>query len=261
MLPRRPWSMTKSAKPTAPRAIPENLRSAFTLNGRVPVLDWYIDAVIPPNSVAWSSSYIESFIQKFTLRRIKTEKMDEPYSGAALCHVVAFEKYMDSIRNKSVAVIGSESPWIEAILVNCGAKEVTTVEYNVPACDHPVIRAISYQDFCASSKKYDAVITYSSLEHSGLGRYGDALNPSGDLESMEHIFKNLNRGGLCFLGVPVGKDVLVWNAHRIYGPIRLKLMFSQFVELEWVGCDKKYIHTCPMSARFDVQPIIVLQKP
>jgi len=28
---------------------------------------------------------------------------------------------------------------------------------------------------------FDGVITYSSLEHSGLGRYGDALNPWGDL--------------------------------------------------------------------------------
>ena len=34
------------------------------------------------------------------------------------------------------------------------------------------------------SVKYDAMVTFSSLEHSGLGRYGDGLNPWGDLIAM-----------------------------------------------------------------------------
>ena len=34
---------------------------------------------------------------------------------------------------KNVAVIGSTSPWIEAILLNMSNK-VTTIEYNVPDC-------------------------------------------------------------------------------------------------------------------------------
>ena len=29
--------------------------------------------------------------------------------------------------------------------------------------------------------QFDVVFTYSSVEHSGLGRYGDPLNPAGDL--------------------------------------------------------------------------------
>jgi hypothetical protein len=28
---------------------------------------------------------------------------------------------------------------------------------------------------------FDAVVTFSSAEHSGLGRYGDGLNPWGDM--------------------------------------------------------------------------------
>jgi hypothetical protein len=28
---------------------------------------------------------------------------------------------------------------------------------------------------------FDAIVTFSSIEHSGLGRYGDALNPWGDI--------------------------------------------------------------------------------
>jgi len=81
---------------------------------------------------------------------------------------------------------------------------------------------------------------------------------------MEHIHRSLHEGGLCFLGIPVGKDCLVWNAHRIYGEKRLKLIYlDKFKEMEWVGCDKNYIHTCPVpvgNPNSTIQPIIVLQK-
>jgi hypothetical protein len=81
---------------------------------------------------------------------------------------------------------------------------------------------------------------------------------------MEQIYKSLNNNGLCFVGFPVGKDCLVWNAHRIYGEIRLKLMYlDKFKELEWIGCNKNYIYTCSVpigNPKWDLQPIIILQK-
>ena len=148
--------------------------------------------------------------------------------------------------------------------MNFGAKEVTTVEYNVPICDHHILKSISYKEFCNSSEKYDAIVSYSSIEHSGLGRYGDALNANGDIETMEQIYKSLTDGGLCFVGFPVGKDCLVWNAHRIYGEIRLKMMYlDKFKELEWIGHDKSYIYTCEEptgNPECGIQPIIILQK-
>ncbi len=33
-------------------------------------------------------------------------------------------------------------------------------------------------------EKFDIMVSFSSLEHSGLGRYGDELNPWGDLITM-----------------------------------------------------------------------------
>ena len=99
------------------------------------------------------------------------------------------------------------------------------------------------------------VVSYSSIEHDGLGRYGDALNPRGDLDEMRRLAALLNPSGLCpahppprtpptagapradrrggagaagllLLGVPVGRDALVFNAHRIYGPRRLALLYA-----------------------------------
>jgi len=249
----------------ARRHIPEHMKMAFTLNGQIPVYDWYINGVVSANTIIWSNDYIKSICDRFSLENIrKGEFGNETYENAAKFHLQAFEKYIDYIKNKKVAVIGSETPWIEAILMNFGAKEVTTVEYNVPICDHNILKAISYKEFCNSSEKYDAIVSYSSIEHSGLGRYGDALNANGDIETMEQIYKCLTDGGLCFVGFPVGKDCLVWNAHRIYGEIRLKMMYlDKFKELEWIGHDKNYIYTCEEptgNPECGIQPIIILQK-
>jgi hypothetical protein len=246
----------------APRNIPEDMKDAFTLNGQIPIYEWYFNEAA---NVTWTNTYLQSFINRFTKENIANgDTGGESYFNGAKLHLEAFEKYTDYIKNKKVAVIGSQSPWIEAILFNCGAKEITTVEYNVPICDHDVIKSISYNDFCKSSIKYDAIISYSSIEHSGLGRYGDPLNPNGDIETMEQIYKSLNEGGLCFIGIPVGKDCLVWNAHRIYGEIRLKLLYlDKFKEVEWVGVNKNYIYYCPIpigNPDFQTQPIIILQK-
>ena len=77
---------------------------------------------------------------------------------------------------KSILVIGSTRPWIESILLSQGAKHITTLEYNPYPSDHPRITTISPDEFfkLVVSKKapiFDAMVTFSSIEHSGLGRY------------------------------------------------------------------------------------------
>ena len=69
--------------------------------------------------------------------------------------------------------------------------------------------------------KFDAVFSISSYEHDGLGRYGDPLDPDGDLKAMTKVREEiLKKEGLLYFGVPVGRDTLFWNAHRMYGTKR-----------------------------------------
>jgi hypothetical protein len=56
---------------------------------------------------------------------------------------------------------------------------------------------------------FDAMVTFSSVEHSGLGRYGDQLNPWGDLITMAKAWCVVKPGGLALVGVPTGLDLLV----------------------------------------------------
>ena len=80
---------------------------------------------------------------------------------------------------------------------------------------------------------------------------------------MNEIYKAMIPGGLCFLGIPVGKDSVVWNAHRIYGPKRLKIVLDKFKEIEWIAHDKNVIYLNINAEEFAngcIQPIIVLEK-
>lgn len=87
------------------------------------------------------------------------------------------------IKGSSVLVVGSETPWVEACALSLGAKEVITVEYGGIQSTHFQVTTFTPDQLRESPKafmeRFDAVISYSSVEHSGLGRYGDALNPWG----------------------------------------------------------------------------------
>ena len=59
-----------------------------------------------------------------------------------------------------------------------------------------------------SRTQFDAAISLSSFDHDGLGRYGDPINPDGDLEAMKTVQSVLNEEGLLFLTVPIGKHAV-----------------------------------------------------
>lgn len=54
------------------------------------------------------------------------------------------------------------------------------------------------------------------VEHVGLGRYGDPVDPEGDLKAMAELQRVLAPGGSLLFVVPVGKPRVAFNAHRIY---------------------------------------------
>ena len=86
-------------------------------------------------------------------------------------------------------------------------------------------------------------------------------NPNGDIDTMNTMYKNLKKDGLLLLGIPVGPDVVAWNAHREYGKIRYPVLISQFIELEWIGWtkDKMISNDCKIGYS-DYQPLIILKK-
>jgi hypothetical protein len=126
-----------------------------------------------------------------------------------------------SLTGKRVLVVGSQFPTYEAVALAYGAAHVDVVEYNLDFTPPPLpnLRYMSPAQLAANtSLKYDAVLSISSIEHDGLGRYGDPLNAWADVRSQRELLEDhMAPGGLLFLAVPTGKDCVVFNLHRIYG--------------------------------------------
>ena len=66
------------------------------------------------------------------------------------------------------------------------------------------------------SNSLPSVSCMHTIEHVGLGRYGDKLNPLGDRIAAAELVRILRPGGILLFVVPVGRPRLQFNAHRIY---------------------------------------------
>ena len=55
-----------------------------------------------------------------------------------------------------------------------------------------------------------------TVEHVGLGRYGDPIDPDGDLKAINELKRVLVKNGSLLFVVPVGQPKIEFDAHRIY---------------------------------------------
>jgi hypothetical protein len=56
------------------------------------------------------------------------------------------------------------------------------------------------------------------VEHAGLGRYGDPIDPDADCKAIGELTRVCAIGGSVLFVVPVGKPRIAFNAHRVYSP-------------------------------------------
>ncbi len=86
-----------------------------------------------------------------------------------------------------------------------------------------------------------------SLEHFGLGRYGDPIDPEACFYCFSNIQKKLKKGGMLYLSVPVGKERVEFNAHRVFYANTIVECFSG-MELQEYSCaaDEKIEHNVPI---------------
>ena len=68
-----------------------------------------------------------------------------------------------------------------------------------------------------------------TIEHIGLGRYGDPIDPDGDLKAIEELKRVTAHGGSFLFVTPIGgKSKIEWNAHRIYTYRQILSYFDGF---------------------------------
>ncbi|WKY08736.1 hypothetical protein Q1695_007896 [Nippostrongylus brasiliensis] len=210
-----------------PRRIPSSMQDAFLLSGYAFLQNRYYNDKTDSSEVDWNPLMAD-------LMRYPADQLTG-YREQGLSMYHALRDY--PLHNQVGFVVGSETPWVEIHALKSGARKVFTVEYQrILISEKYNISYIHPIDFASQWAKnrgtFDFAISFSSIEHSGLGRYGDILDPIGDLREVRKIRCLLKNKGLFFVAVPRGVDMILFNAHRFYGRMRLSMLMTGF---EWLA--------------------------
>lgn len=108
-------------------------------------------------------------------------------------------------------------------------------DYRPPALELDNLK-VEYGDLLNLPFKFGEVKSLScmhTIEHIGLGRYGDSIDPEGDKKAMRELARVIAPGGSLLFVVPVGKPKIIFNAHRIYSFEMIREMFTSFLLREF----------------------------
>lgn len=88
------------------------------------------------------------------------------------------------------------------------------------------------------------------IEHIGLGRYGDPIDPQGSVKAALELQRIVCPGGKLFLSLPIGRERVCFNGHRVHAPASVLGMFPQMrlVEFSYVDDDGRYHEHRPVEA-------------
>jgi len=67
----------------------------------------------------------------------------------------------------------------------------------------------------------ESVSCLHALEHFGLGRYGDTIDPRGHEKGFKNLLRLTKTGGTLYLSVPIGRPAVEFNAHRVLDPVEV----------------------------------------
>ena len=78
-------------------------------------------------------------------------------------------------------------------------------------CKKGDLTAIPFPD-----NSVESISCMHTIEHVGLGRYGDRIDPDGDKKATKELERVVKKGGTLIFVAPIGKPRICFNAHRIY---------------------------------------------
>ena len=98
----------------------------------------------------------------------------------------------------------------------------------MPESEHSNIK-FRQIDFMQEHKldRADSVSCLHAIEHFGLGRYGDSIDPDGHLKGIGNLKNLVLPNGCLYLSVPIkNRDETSFNAHRIFHPDTIPRLVS-----------------------------------
>jgi SAM-dependent methyltransferase len=177
------------------RGLPRYVRDFFRYRanyiGRIELVpclhDWYEEGGSTKNEYFWQDLFVARMI--FAANPVKHVDVGSRVDGF-VAHVASFREIeVFDIRSITSAIPGVV--FKQADLMN-------------PTAD--------IANYC------DSLSCLHALEHFGLGRYGDPIDPKGHESGLRNMTNILRAGGIFYLSVPVGVERVEFNANRVFNP-------------------------------------------
>ena len=97
--------------------------------------------------------------------------------------------------------------------------DVRPITTEIPGVTFRQMDLMNPPEFSFSNNGYcDSLSCLHAIEHFGLGRYGDPLDPNGYKRGLENMALLLKPGGTFYLSTPIGQERVEFNAHRVFDP-------------------------------------------
>jgi len=175
----------------APRYVRDLFRFRAEYDGRLELLpclhDWYEEGGTTRNEYFWQDLLVARKI--FAAKPEKHVDIGSRVDGF-VAHVASFREIeIFDIRPITTSIPGVT--FKQADLMNSVA---------------------GIEDYC------DSLSCLHALEHFGLGRYGDPVNPKGYESGIRNMARILRPGGSFYLSVPVGVERVEFNAQHVFDP-------------------------------------------
>ena len=123
--------------------------------------------------------------------------------------------------------------------------DTTFVDYRPLTASLPGLKSIAGNilDLPFAENSLPSVSCLHVIEHIGLGRYGDPLDPLGSEKAALELQRVVTTGGLLFLSLPIGRERVCFNAHRVHAPSTVLRMFPQMrlVEFSCIDDSGRYL--------------------
>ena len=152
------------------------------------------------------------------------------YQGAWLARKIRaarIDKHVDI--GSSVLTINVLSAFVETIFVDFRPLKASLTGLNSIAgsiLDLPFDNSSVYSLSCLHV-----------IEHIGLGRYGDPIDPQGSVKAASELQRIVSTGGKLFLSLPIGRERICFNAHRVHASDTVLGMFSQMKLIQFSYVD------------------------
>jgi SAM-dependent methyltransferase len=100
----------------------------------------------------------------------------------------------------------------------------------------------------------DSISCLHAIEHFGLGRYGDPLDPDGYVKGLDSIHRMLRKGGTFYFSTPIGPQRIEFNAHRVFSVRYLLDLLSTRYEIQSFSYvhDDGNLYTPPRMEDLDI---------